>query len=81
MTTPEPRAVSDIPPNIESHSATTALLNTDLETLIALENTTEAAPVKAVFETVIVVLTLVRVELFVLFQILHPLIKDTTRMG
>lgn len=81
MTTPEPRAVGDIPPNVESHSATTTSLNTDIDTLIAFENTAEAAPVKAVFESVTTVLTLVGVGLFIPFKILHALIEDTTRMG
>ena len=63
MTTPEPWAIGDTPPNVESRSTTTAILNSDIETLTALKNTTKATPVKAVFESVVVILTLVRVRL------------------
>jgi hypothetical protein len=50
------------PPNVESHSATTAALNADIETLTAAKGTLEIIPVKVVFESVIVILTLVRVR-------------------
>ena len=61
-----------------SHSVTTAVLNADIETLTAFKDTIEVAPVKAVFESIIVILTLVKVR-FLLFPLLHPLIGDTTR--
>ena len=52
-------ALSD---NIGSHSATTAALNAGIETLIAAKDTLEIIPAKAVFESVIAILTLVRVR-------------------
>ena len=77
MVTPELWAVGDTP-NVEPHSVTTAVLNADIETLTAFKDTIEVAPVKAVFESIIVILTLVKVR-FLLFPLLHPLIGDTTR--
>jgi hypothetical protein len=50
------------PPNIGSHSATAAVLNADIETLAVAKDTLEIIPVKAVFESVIVILALVRVR-------------------
>lgn len=78
MTTSEPRAAGETP-DIKSRSVTIAMLNVDIETLAAFRDTVEATPVKAVFESVIVILTLVRVGFLVLFQISYPLIGDTTR--
>jgi hypothetical protein len=52
-------ALSD---DIGSHSATTAALNAGIETLIAAKDTLEIIPAKAVFESVIIILTLVRVR-------------------
>ena len=50
------------PPNVESLSTTTAALNADIDTLTAAEHALEIIPVKVVFESVIVILTLVRVR-------------------
>ena len=68
MTTLEPWAVGGSPTNVEYHPATATMLNADIE----------VAPVKAVFESIIAILTLVKVR-FLLFPLLHPLIGDTTR--
>jgi len=76
MATPEPWAVGDNP-----HEATTAVLNADIETLTALKDTIESIPVKAVFESVIGILTLVRMRLLTPFPLSHPLIGDVTRTG
>jgi len=64
----------DTTSNPESNPATT-VLNTDTETLTASEDMVEATPVKAVFESAIVILTLVRVSLVL---VLFPLL-DTYR--
>lgn len=61
-----------------NHS-TIALLNADVETLTTFKNVVGVTPVKAVFETVIGILTLVRVRLFSPFPSPHLLISDTTR--
>ena len=55
------------------------MLNTDIETLAAFKNSIEATPVKAVFESVIVILTLVRVRILAPLQSLYPPIGDMTR--
>ena len=78
MTTFEPWAANDSP-NAEHRSATTAVLSAHLETLNAFKDMVEAVPVKAVFESVIVILTLVRVRFPVLFPFSHLLINGTTR--
>ena len=79
MSTFEPWAIGDATPNPESNSATTAVLNTDIETLTAAKITIEIAPVKAAFELAIAILTLVRVRISALFPFLHTFIGDTTR--
>ena len=71
--------VIDGAPNIESHSAAAAVLNAEIETLIAVKDTVEATPVKTILESVIVIQTLVRVRLFVLSPSLCLLIGDATR--
>jgi len=81
MTTPEPWVVGDVPTNVAHHETTTAELNADIGTLAALKDTLESAPVKGIFESVISVLTLVRVRLSIPFLLSHPLIGDTTRTG
>ena len=48
-------------PSPESNPATTAVLNTDIETL-APTNAVEISPAEATFESAIVILTLVRVR-------------------
>jgi len=63
------------------HEVTTAVLNADIETLIAFKDTVESIPVKAVFESVIGILSLVRVRLLTPFPLSRPLIGDATRTG
>ena len=72
MTTLEPH-------NVDSYSATTAALNADIETLTAAKDTSEIIPVKLVFESVIVILTLVRVRDPVLSPCLCSLLDTTIR--
>ena len=75
MTTPEPPAVGDIPTVAVHHATTTTVLNAETKTLTVLNATIVPEPVKAVFESVIVILTLVRVSVrIVLFLFLHQLI-------
>ena len=73
MTTPESWAV-------EHYSTTTAMLNTDIHSLTVLKDTVDAIPVRAMCESVITILALVRVRLLTLFPSSHPLIGETTRM-
>ena len=63
MTTPGPWAVGDIPTNVAQHETTTAVLNAEIETLTTFKDIVESIPVKAVFESVIGILTLVRVRI------------------
>jgi len=79
MTTPESWAVGDTPPNIEHQPAITAVLNAEINTLTVFKDSIESTPIKAVFESVIAILTLVRVRFPVLVPLLHPLISGTTR--
>ena len=79
MATFEPWGVDDIPSTVEHHSAITATLNADIETLAALKDTLDATPAKPIFGSIIVILTLVRVRLLVPFQFLHLLIGNTVR--
>ena len=79
MATLEPWGVDDIPPTIEHHPSITTILNSDIETLTALKDTLEATHIKPIFESIIVILTLVRVRLLVLFPFLHSLISNTVR--
>jgi len=79
MTTPRPWAVGDIPTNVAQHEMTTAVLNADIDTLTAFKDTIESIPVKGVFESVIGILTLVRVSLPTSFPLSRPLISGTTR--
>ena len=67
------------PPNVGSRSTTTVVLNADIETLTAIKDTLEIIPVKAVFESVIVILTLVRVRDPVLSPCLCSLLDTTIR--
>jgi len=79
MATLEPWGADDIPSTIEHHPAMTAILNTDIETLTAFKDTLKANPVKPIFESIIAILTLVRVRLLVLFPFLHSLTGNTVR--
>jgi len=79
MTTPKPWAVGDTPLNVEHQPAITSVLTAEIKTLTDFKDIIESTPVKAVFESVITILTLVRVRLLVLFPFLHALISGTTR--
>ena len=68
MTSSEPREVGNAPTDVGDHSATTATLSADIETLTTSRDIVEATPVKAILGSVIVILTLVRVSLFVSFH-------------
>jgi hypothetical protein len=65
--------------NVDSRSATTAALNADIETLTAAKDTLGIISVKVVFESVIVILTLVRVRDPVMFPYLCSLLDNTIR--
>ena len=78
MTTPEPWAVGDTFHGGD-HSATIAVLSAGVESLTALKDTVEITSVKAVFESVIVILTLVRVRMLVLLPFSRLLIGDAVR--
>jgi hypothetical protein len=67
------------PPHVGSRSTTTAVLNADIETLTAAKDTLKIIPVKVVFESVIVILTLVRVRDPVLPPCLCSLLDNTIR--
>jgi len=62
MTTFEPWAVGDTSSNVGSRSATTAVLNAGIESLAVTKDTLGIIPVKAVFESVIGILNIVRVR-------------------
>jgi len=79
MATLEPWGVDDVLSTIEHHSSTATILNTDIETLTVFKDTLKATPIKPIFESFIVILTLVRVRLLVLFLSLHPFIGNTVR--
>ena len=74
MTTLESWAVGDISPDILDSSMTTAVLNASIETLTALNDVVETTSMREVFNSVIVILTLVRVRLLVPLPLLYPLI-------
>ena len=80
MTASQLLADGDTPPDVEDRSAITAELNTDIQTLTVFKGTVEAAPAKAVFESIIVILTLIRVRFLTLFPLSCPLIGSTIRM-
>lgn len=78
MTTLEPWVVGNTPV-VEPHPTTNAALSADMKTFAAFKDTVKATPIKTVLESVIVVLTLVRVRVPVLSPFSHPLIGDITR--
>ena len=80
MAASEPWMVETAILNSEPNPVTTAVLDAEIESLAAAKNTVEITPVKVAFEFSIIILTLVRVRIPVLFPILHLLIGDTTRM-
>ena len=69
------------PSNVESHSATAAVFNADIEILTAAKDTLEIISVKVVFESVIVILTLVRVRVPAPSPCLCSLLGNTIRTG
>ena len=79
MITFELWAIGDTPPNVGSHSAATATLNTDIGTLTAAKETLEIIPVQVLFESVIFILGLVRVRVTVLLPFLYSTLGDTVR--
>ena len=72
MATIEPGAVGDVPTNIADHSMTTTALSADIEILATFKDIVESTPVKAVFGSVIGILTLLGVRFLVLFPFLYP---------
>lgn len=78
MTTLEPQAVCDTLLDAD-HSATIAVLIAGVESITALKDSVETTSVKAIFESVIVILTLVRVRMLVLLPFLRSLIDGTFR--
>jgi len=79
MATLEPWGIDDISSPIEHHPAITVILDTDIETHTAFKDTLEATSIKPIFESIIAILTLVRVSLLVLFPFLRSLISNTVR--
>jgi len=79
MATSESWGVDGIPSTVEHYPAITAILNTDIETLTALNDTLKDTPVKQIFESIVVILTLVRVRLLVFLPFLLSLIGNTVR--
>lgn len=80
MTTLGPSIADDTLSAVEHHPTMTPMPNTNIETLTAFKDTLKSTPIKAVFESLIVILTLVRVSFLALFPLLHSLISDTVRM-
>ena len=72
--------VSDTLPDAEQRSTAIAVLSAGVTSLTSPKDTTEVTSVKAVFESVVAVLTLVKVRLFVVFSFSRPLIGDAVRM-
>jgi len=70
MSTFESRAVDNTPPAVEHHSAIATMLNTDIGIITTFKDTLEPTPIKAVFESITVILTLVRVSVLARFPIL-----------
>ena len=67
------------PPNVWPHLAATAMLNIDIGTLTAAKDTSEIIPVEALFESVVVILRLVRARITVLPPFFYPFIGDIIR--
>jgi len=62
MATSESWAIGDTRTNIVPHLSTAAVLNAGIETLTVTKNVVEISTVKVVFESVIAILTFVRVR-------------------
>jgi len=75
----EPWVVGDPSPNVGSHSEATPALNADIEILTVAKDTLEIIPVKALFESVIIILGLVRVMVIVLLPFFYSFLGDTVR--
>ena len=81
MATSEFLGVDGMPSTIEHDPEITTILHTDIETLTIIKGTLKDTPVKTIFESVIVILTLVRVKFLVFLPFLHSLIGNTIRTG
>ena len=79
METSDPWAGRDTIPNIGCDPETTVTMSADIKSLATLKDTFEPAQVKGVFESVIAILTLVKVSFPVRFSLLDLLIGGTTR--
>lgn len=79
METSRTQAVDDAAEIGDYHSATTTALNTDIQHFTTSRCMVEVSPVKTVFESVVAILTLVRVGFPVQFLYFHLLIGDRTR--
>lgn len=80
MTAPQPQwVVGDTHPNVGSRSATSAAFNADIGALNAAKGEVGIAPVRAVFESVIGILALVRVRPVPAPLLLRQLAKHATR--
>ena len=79
METSDPCTGRDTIPNIGCDPETIIAMNADIKSLTTLKDTFEPAVVKGVFESVIAILTLVKVIFPVPFSLLHLLIGGTNR--
>lgn len=79
METSDPWTGRDTILNIGCDPETTIAMNADIKSLATLKDTFEPAPVKGVFESVVGILTLVKVGFPVRFSLLDLLIGGTTR--
>ena len=79
MPASESWAAGDPTPNLKSNSTMTVALDGYIEALTAAKSTVEITPVKAVFESTIAILTLIKVKNVILFLFSHPLIRGATR--
>ena len=62
MATSEPRTIDNAPPDIDRYSPATTKLNAGIQSLTTSMQGVEDSTVKAVFESVLTILTLVRVR-------------------
>lgn len=79
MTALEPWAIRTPLHGIYPYSVTTVALNTDVQLLVASKDMVRDATAKAVFRSLIAIVTLIKVRLFAQLQPLHPLTNDRTR--
>jgi len=78
MTT-EPLTAGDTHPDFDCQLATIVVLSANIEALTVFRDIVEATSVKAVFESVIAIITLVRVRLLTLFP--SPIYLSVTRLA